>query len=56
MVRNHEAQWYQPDNAKCVNGSLIITAEKVTPSAAKGNAKYTSGALCSIYNLQSLCH
>jgi beta-glucanase (GH16 family) len=45
MVRNNEAQWYQPDNALCVNGSLVITAERVTPSAAKGNAKYTSSSL-----------
>ncbi|QNF33291.1 glycoside hydrolase family 16 protein [Adhaeribacter swui] len=24
FVRNHEAQWYQPENARCENGFLII--------------------------------
>jgi beta-glucanase (GH16 family) len=47
MVRNHEAQWYQPDNAKCGNGTLVITAERVVPSKDKGNAEYTSSSLTS---------
>ena len=45
MVRNHEAQWYQEDNARCVNGSLVITAERVTPDPEKGNAEYTSSSM-----------
>ncbi|HEY5652808.1 MAG TPA: glycoside hydrolase family 16 protein [Pontiella sp.] len=28
FVRNHEAQWYQPQNAICTNGMLIIEARK----------------------------
>jgi beta-glucanase (GH16 family) len=28
FVRNHEAQWYQADNACCQNGLLVITAKK----------------------------
>jgi beta-glucanase (GH16 family) len=28
FVRNQEAQWYQPDNARCENGMLIIEARK----------------------------
>jgi beta-glucanase (GH16 family) len=26
FVRNEEAQWYQPENAQCENGMLVITA------------------------------
>ncbi len=29
FVRNHEDQWYQPENAYCKNGKLIIEAKKV---------------------------
>ena len=29
FVRNHESQWYQPQNAQCKNGMLIIEAKKV---------------------------
>ena len=29
-VRNHEPQWYQPQNATCENGNLVITARKET--------------------------
>jgi beta-glucanase (GH16 family) len=28
--RNHEAQWYQPENAICTNGLLVITARRET--------------------------
>ena len=28
FVRNEEAQWYQPENARCENGLLIIEARK----------------------------
>ncbi len=28
FVRNHEAQWYQPQNAICRNGRLMITARR----------------------------
>ena len=52
MVRNHEAQWYQPDNAACVDGKLVITAERVTPSKDKGNAQYTSASLLTLETAQ----
>lgn len=29
-VRNQEPQWYQPQNATCENGNLVITARKET--------------------------
>lgn len=28
FVRNEELQWYQPDNAWCENGKMIIEARK----------------------------
>ena len=28
FVRNSEPQWYQPDNAMCKNGNLVITARR----------------------------
>ena len=30
FVRNEELQWYQPDNANCDNGMLVIEARKTT--------------------------
>ena len=32
FVRNQEVQWYQPQNAVCENGCLVITAKKETVS------------------------
>ena len=57
FVRNEELQWYQPDNATCRNGLLVITArrERVAnlhhnPDAPKwaksrDHADYTSASL-----------
>ncbi|MBT8043628.1 MAG: glycoside hydrolase family 16 protein [Verrucomicrobiae bacterium] len=57
FVRNHELQWYQPDNAYCVNGKLVIEARrerKPNPHYKKGSkkwqlrrpyARYTSSSL-----------
>jgi beta-glucanase (GH16 family) len=57
FVRNEEAQWYQPSNASCENGLLVIEArrERVrnpSYSAGSGNwktnreyAEYTSSSL-----------
>src|SRR5262245_43516429 len=28
FVRNEELQWYQPDNATCANGLLVLTARR----------------------------
>lgn len=38
FVRNHELQWYQPDNAYCKDGILIIEARQET----KVNPEYDS--------------
>lgn len=40
FVRNEEAQWYQPENAFCKDGLLIIEARKEN----KPNPRYTAGA------------
>lgn len=40
FVRNHEAQWYQPENAWCENGMLIIEGrreDKPNPGFEKGS-------------------
>ena len=42
-VRNHELQWYQPENAWCSGGHLIIEARK--GSAANAEHVYTSASL-----------
>lgn len=40
FVRNHELQWYQPDNAYCRDGFLIIEARK----EQKANPDYEAGS------------
>jgi len=45
-VRNHEAQWYQKENAACENGHLVITAKREHPAENK-SAAYTSSSLTS---------
>jgi len=40
FVRNHELQWYQPDNAFCENGYLIIEARR----EQKPNPNYVEGS------------
>src|SRR5262249_32768417 len=57
FVRNEELQWYQPDNATCQNGLLVLTArrERVAnphhqPAAtdwakSRPHADYTSASL-----------
>jgi len=37
FVRNEELQWYQPENARCENGILIIEAKRVLET----NPRYT---------------
>ncbi|GAB2806491.1 glycoside hydrolase family 16 protein [Ferruginibacter profundus] len=39
FVRNEELQWYQPENANCINGSLVIEAKR----EQKPNPRYTEG-------------
>ena len=40
FVRNEEAQWYQPDNAYCTHGRLIVEGRR----ERKHNPNYESGA------------
>ena len=40
FARNHEAQWYQPENAVCTNGLLVIEARRET----KANPRYVAGS------------
>lgn len=40
FVRNRELQWYQPDNARCENGFLIIEARR----ERKKNPNYVAGS------------
>lgn len=43
FVRNEEDQWYQPENAFCKNGSLIIEArkeQKPNPGYIKGSSDW----------------
>jgi len=40
FVRNHELQWYQPDNAYCKKGLLVIEAKK----EARPNPTYQPGS------------
>lgn len=42
FVRNQELQWYQPDNAWCENGLLIIEARKEDP--ARPNPRFDPNA------------
>jgi beta-glucanase (GH16 family) len=44
LVRNHEAQFYQPDNATCREGHLVIEARRAVITQAQ-NAEYTSASL-----------
>lgn len=41
-VRNEEDQWYQPDNAYCRDGKLIIEARRETPG--RRNPRYKPGS------------
>jgi beta-glucanase (GH16 family) len=40
LVRNHEAQWYQSENARCKNGILVIEARR----EKKTNPDYVEGS------------
>ncbi|WP_210116339.1 BNR-4 repeat-containing protein [Hymenobacter fodinae] len=40
FVRNHELQWYQPDNARCENGLLVLEARR----EQRPNPTYEAGS------------
>merc|ERR1719272_1028331 len=43
FVRNDEHQWYQKDNARCVNGKLVITSGKHAPRTRR-NPNFKRGS------------
>jgi beta-glucanase (GH16 family) len=57
FVRNHEAQWYQPQNARCRNGLLVIEArrERVSnPEFVAASASWPSNQPFAAYTSSSL--
>jgi beta-glucanase (GH16 family) len=50
FVRNEELQWYQPENAQCENGLLVIEVKK----EEKPNPRYTEGSTDWRRNRQSI--
>ena len=45
FVRNHELQWYRPENARCERGLLIIEARRERFRSGDARAEYTSASL-----------
>jgi len=46
FVRNEELQWYQPDNARCEGGRLVIEARKTSqpnPNYVEGSSDWRRG-------------
>lgn len=57
FVRNQELQWYQPDNANCANGILLIEGrrEKLpNPNYAAGSQNWKSGREFAEYTAASI--
>jgi len=57
FVRNQELQWYQPDNARCENGLLIIEARrerKKNPNYVVGSDDWTKDREYAEYTSASL--
>jgi len=57
FVRNHELQWYQPDNAWCENGMLIIEARKehrASPNYQAGSTNWKTSRELIDYTAASL--
>lgn len=57
FVRNNELQWYQPDNARCENGLLVIEARrerKPNPEYAAGSADWRKKRTHAEYTSPSL--
>ncbi|MDE1191765.1 MAG: glycoside hydrolase family 16 protein [Arachidicoccus sp.] len=57
FVRNHENQWYQPQNARCENGKLIIEAKRVhlkNPSYKEGSNNWKTSSEWINYTSASL--
>ncbi|MDJ1506301.1 glycoside hydrolase family 16 protein [Xanthocytophaga agilis] len=57
FVRNHELQWYQPENARCEKGMLIIEARKermLNPSYKAGSTEWRTSRKTIEYTASSL--
>ena len=57
FVRNHEMQWYQPENARCENGLLIIEGRrerKKNPNFEAGSADWRRNREFAEYTSASL--
>lgn len=57
FVRNNEAQWYQKENAVCLNGNLVITGkkeQKLNPNYVKGSTDWTKSRQYAEYTSASL--
>lgn len=57
FVRNQEPQWYQPDNAVCSNGNLVITARKervANPNYVAGSSSWQTNRQYAEYTSSSI--
>jgi beta-glucanase (GH16 family) len=57
FVRNEELQWYQPENARCENGLLIIEArreKKPNPNYEPGSTRWTRSRESADYTSSSV--
>lgn len=57
FVRNEELQWYQPENARCDNGMLIIEAKserKANPNYSQGSSNWKENRQYAEYTSSSL--
>jgi beta-glucanase (GH16 family) len=57
FVRNHEFQWYQPDNARCENGLLVIEGRKEkrpNPTYQPGSSNWKTSRPTIDYSAASL--
>jgi beta-glucanase (GH16 family) len=57
FVRNGEFQWYQPENAFCAGGKLIIESrreKKLNPNYRKGSSDWRTGRRAAQYTSSSL--
>ena len=57
FVRNHELQWYQPDNARCENGMLVIEArpeQRPNPNYQPGSTDWKTSRPTIAYTAASL--
>jgi beta-glucanase (GH16 family) len=57
FVRNQELQWYQPDNANCINGVLLIEARREqikNPNYVAGSTRWNQAREYAEYSSSSI--